>query len=503
MKIAIRVDASVAMGTGHVMRCLTLAIALRQRGAAVHFICRLLPGHLMEHISRQGFPLSPLAAPERYEVQASESHERWLGVEAAQDAMETGGILAGLGTVDWLVVDHYGLGADWERRLRAHVRRLFVIDDLADRAHDCDVLLDQNHYHALEQRYDGLLPAGSRKLLGPRYALLREEFGAARKTLRARDGRVKRVLVFFGGVDAGDETSKAIDSLERIADPDITIDVVVGAANLRAGRLSERCAKLPFVRFHAGISNMAELMAAADLAVGAGGTTTWERAALGLPSLVVALVKNQEELSAAVADHGCIVLLEKPTVADIEAVLRVLFKQPALLRHMQSQNLDLVDGRGARRVARVLSGASIRLRTARLQDSENLFQWRNSEFVRADSLNPAPIPRATHEAWLAASLANPDRDLLIAESAGEPVGVLRYDLAAAQALVSIYLVPGRSGHGHGPSILEAGEDWLLRNRPAVKEVLAEILDRNQASRSAFADAGFLPHRSVFRKALRS
>ena len=506
MRVVFRADASLTIGTGHAMRCLTLGAQLRARGADVTFVCRMLPGHVCELVREQGFTLYALPAPTVPVTDPkADSPMHWLGVTPEEDRTQTANCLSQFGGADWLVVDHYGLDASWEKAMRPHAAKLMVIDDLANRPHQCDVLLDQNLCQDIERRYDTLVPDRCRKLLGPRYALLREEFATARRALRQRSGQIRRILIFFGGVDAAGETVKSIEALALLGTPPLALDVVVGVSNPRSDHIREICKKVPGAHFHASVSNIAELMAAADLAIGAGGTTTWERASLGLPSIIVVVAQNQEALSKAMADQGCALMLtrEQATASSILLQVQALMQQPALMRHMQGLNTQLVDGRGAARIARLLIPDAVHLRRAQPADSANIYLWRNSEFVRRNSLNGAPIDRETHDAWYKATLECPKRALLVAEVDGHPVGVLRYDLGRDDAVASIYLVPGSTGKGLGAAILQQGERWMAQHFPKIREILAEILEGNSASSNAFLDAGFRRHRLMFTKPVQS
>lgn len=299
MNVLIRTDASAAIGSGHVMRCLTLAHSLRAKGAAVSFVSREWPGNLSQYVESKGFPVYRLAAP------SGGNDAGWLGVDPAQDAAETAALLAGIEQqTDWLIVDHYGLDRQWEASMRPYVRRIMVIDDLANRKHDCDLLLDQNLYADMEQRYEGLLPPGCRQLLGPAYVLLRDEFYQARRRVQRHKKPVKRILVFFGGSDPTNETVKTLRVLQKMKLPNLELDVVVGAANPEREQIKDLCEALPHARFHCQIDNMAELMEEADFAIGAGGTSLWERCFLGLPSLTVIVADNQIKTSEAAAACG-------------------------------------------------------------------------------------------------------------------------------------------------------------------------------------------------------
>jgi UDP-2,4-diacetamido-2,4,6-trideoxy-beta-L-altropyranose hydrolase len=317
MKAAFRVDASLEIGSGHVMRCLTLADALRAAGAQCLFISRAHPGHLLELIRQRGFAVTALPAellqpPANTQVVSERSkepvHASFLGCDWQTDAEETIKAAAQWlpDGIDWLVVDHYQLDATWERLLRPHTRKLMVIDDLANRPHDCDLLLDQNYYRDLEKRYQGLVPSECVMLLGPDYVLLRPEFTVARQRLKVKDGSIRRILIFFGGSDPTDQTQKAMMALQLLGRPDIKVDVVVGSANPERSAIQKMCEQLPNTMFHCQVSNMAELISNADLGIGAGGSAMWERCCLGLPTITVVFAANQERTTEDVAEIGAI-----------------------------------------------------------------------------------------------------------------------------------------------------------------------------------------------------
>ena len=221
--VAIRVDAGPQIGTGHLMRTLTLADALRQKGAQVRFVSRNLPLYLQQLLESKGhefvgLPVAPVAA-----VTGDLAHSHWLNVSQVRDAEDTREALSDV-SWEWMILDHYALDARWEGPLRACARRVLVIDDLADRVHDCDALLDQNLYPDMERRYVGKVPASTTLLLGPRYALLREEFSRLRVDQISRDGEVHRVLVLLGGTDAHNHTRKVIHGLSQLPAPAPVVD---------------------------------------------------------------------------------------------------------------------------------------------------------------------------------------------------------------------------------------------------------------------------------------
>lgn len=366
MRVAFRADASVQIGSGHVMRCLSLADELRARGAETYFVGRALPGNLGALIRERGHhaallpppaPLAPPAASVEEEGDAAPAHAEWLAVPWSQDAAETARALQAAGDFDWLVVDHYAVDARWENSLRRTGRSTLVIDDLADRPHDCDLLLDVNLQEP-EGRYAGLVPAWCQQLLGPQYALLRPQFVAARPGPARRDGRVARLLVFFGGSDHDNLTGLALTTLAELGRDDLAVDVVLGASNPRRRELEALCSALAGVTCHFSVADMAALMAAADLAIGAAGVTTWERACLGLPALVVTIAANQRPTAACAARRGILTWLgdaREVTATTLAAALRAALAAPATLMAQSRRGMDLVDGGGAARVAAAMS----------------------------------------------------------------------------------------------------------------------------------------------------
>lgn len=306
MRLAIRVDASAAIGTGHLVRCLTLAACARSRGHEV-VLAAANPAPAIAAIAETaGVALHPLPAVAP-------------GTEGA--LADAAAFRAATGEAEVTLVDHYGLDADWERAVGGTVA---VIDDLADRPHDCGLLVDQNPYRNGAARYDGLVPAHCERLTGPRYALLREDFGRAAAVTPARSGRVRRLLVFYGGIDATGETLIALKALAGLADRPLAVDVVVGAANPRLGEVRAACAADERVTLHVQTSRMAELTAAADLALGAGGSASLERCRLSLPALVTVTADNQRELSADLQAAGAQRILGDAGEVDADRVAEAL-----------------------------------------------------------------------------------------------------------------------------------------------------------------------------------
>lgn len=342
MNIIIRVDSSSLVGSGHLMRCLTLAERKRKAGNYVTFVCRDLPGNISKLISERGFKFHLLP---RYEGKKLTGYAKWLTVSQEQDAQETADVIKKLANkVDCLVVDSYAIDCTWERLLRPYVQEIMVIDDLANRHHDCDVLLDQNFYLNKEKRYQGLVPEHCELLLGPKHALLRDEFSLAQKDMQLRDGTLRNILVFYGGVDATDETTKAVKALAKMNFPQLEVTVVVGAGNSRKDIIACLCRQVGFV-YRCQVSNMAELMARADLMLGAGGSTTWERCYLGLPAIVTAVAENQWQVCEDCAQVDLIYYLghyDAVTEVDVCLAVRKFSLNRNLLLNMQNKCLALM-----------------------------------------------------------------------------------------------------------------------------------------------------------------
>ncbi len=342
------------------MRCLTLANALHERGAEITFMCREHPGHLYDKLELSNHRLIRLP-PSTPSTGGELSHANWLGATQEEDARQTVGVLKAMADLDWLVVDHYALDIEWETAMRPHVKRIIVIDDLADRKHNCDVLLDQNLHQDMQERYDDLVPPSCTKLLGPKYALLRPEFKEARKNLRTRDGSIKRIFVFFGGSDSTNETGKALRAIQQLNRADIAIDVVVGATNPHQEDIAKLCRQLPEAKLYRRVNNIAELMAKADLAIGAGGSTTWERCVLGLPTMAISLADNQVSIAKGVDQAGAQIYLgvgSEVTSEILAAQIKQLQDHPQSLISMSEAGQRLVDLNGCDRVSDAIKEAA-------------------------------------------------------------------------------------------------------------------------------------------------
>lgn len=348
-----RADASTLIGVGHVTRCLTIAETVRSRGGHVWFAGRSLAPHLRRWIAESGHDyadLGPGFSGEDHSV-----HGAWAEDRQAEDAAATAAALPGT-SWDWIVVDHYKLDSSWQRAMRGTAKRVLTIDDMADRPHDADVLLDQN-LPGDPARYARRVPPSCRLLLGPAFALVRSEFRRARADLRRRAGDVNRVLVFLGGGDAGNYTTPAVEACVAAGFGPGQVDVVIGEGHSHAVSIRAACERVGYT-CHVHAPNMAELMAAADLAIGAAGSASWERCAMGLPTIAVSTAINQRAILEGLSASGAIVAM--PVAADASALVRALKaarQDPAAMRRMSETASHLVDGAGVDRVVDVMEAA--------------------------------------------------------------------------------------------------------------------------------------------------
>lgn len=364
MKVVFRADASLQIGTGHVMRCLTLADALAAKGAECQFICRAHAGNLIGLIRGKGYVVHELPIVPRTDAVALHptasandlAHSHWLGATQAQDAEACASILAEL-RPDWLIVDHYALDTRWERALAPHCRKLMVIDDLADRSHACDLLLDQTFGREAAD-YQQLVPDACQLLCGSAYALLRPEFAAMRpySLQRRTQPRLRQLLVTMGGVDKDNATGQVLQALRTSPLPaDCRITVVMGATAPWLEEIRTNASDLPWpTRVLVGVSDMAQLMADSDLAIGAAGATSWERCCLGLPTVMIVLAENQHKIASNLEKTGAAISISsvQSITTQLQKWLVTLVNDSSQLLHMSRCAAAVVDGMGVDNVIR-------------------------------------------------------------------------------------------------------------------------------------------------------
>lgn len=328
--VFIRADASNQIGTGHLVRCATLAQNLKELGYRITFLCLALSQELSNWMKERD-----LAVLEVHDDRPPFP----LGIEPGKD--------------DWLIVDHYGWESSLESAHRSVFKRILVIDDLANRKHDCDLLLDQNYFSDAQSRYQNLVSNKCRLMLGPGYALLRPEYARLRQVSKPKNGTIKRILVSLGGSDPNNDTALIMQGLAQLKLPNLKVEIIMGMASKNWNEIKHECDNRGF-ECHRNVNDMAWRMMHADLFIGAGGATTWERLCLGLPSLVFAIAENQKEYSSALAQSGYQRYLggrEEIDADKISQAVEDLIASPDVCRLLSEKSRELVDGLGTARVA--------------------------------------------------------------------------------------------------------------------------------------------------------
>ena len=495
MRIVIRTDASKQIGSGHVMRCLSLADSLRGFDSTVEFITRSHESNLDKLIENKGFKVYSLPNPSKYRVQQSlTKYTSWLGVQQDLDANETIKILKGK-SPDYLIVDHYALDYKWEHKLRSCSKKIMVIDDLANRAHDCDVLLDQNYLHDKGGRYHTLLSPSVTQLIGPKYALLRKEFEEICKDRNQNQESIKSVLIFFGGIDSGNLTTIAIEALMHRNLIHLSLNVVIGANNPYQDMVKNQIEKHPHAALHVQVDNMAELMKESDIVLGAGGSTIWEWMSIGLPSIVVTTAENQISCVKNLARDNYIKWLGNTDQVSKEIISKAFLEtinNSKILCKQSLKSQELVDGRGTQRVAKLLTiGPDIKtlqVRRAKISDSLLYWHWANDPTVRSNAFNQHKIEWKDHQTWFNESLTDFNTKLLLIESESGPVGQVRFNRSDSNYIISYSIARQFRGLSLGQVVLTKAIDYLRQSEVAI--LIGDVKENNLASIKIFNQLGF-------------
>jgi len=494
LRVALRADASLAMGLGHVRRCLSLAAALQHAGAEVCLVSRQL-GVETEGLARSA-AVRQMTLVEPLSTRRSEDkvpHAAWGGVDWRTDADETVGRLAAW-RPDVVVVDTYALDARWHRLVAAGLAaRIAVIDDLADRELRADVLIDQNLSVSHRDKYLGKLPMDSKLLGGPRFALLGPEYAHSSPFAVAPEAR--SIGVFMGGTDADDLSSIVLSACRDHMGFTGPIELVTTRANPHHAKLQTLVRKWPATTLSVDLPDLAAFFRRHDVQIGAGGGAAWERCCIGAPTLMLVAASNQQAVVPGIVELGAAVALSSPaspTAPAVSEALRPLLDRSslALREQLSARSRALVDGLGARRVALMLCAATLGVRAATAKDARMMHAWRNHPSTRSLSHDSSEIAWDVHLDWLQRTLADPGRCLLVGQVGKIDVGVLRFDMATrTEARVSLYLDPALHGLGLGRRLLLAGESHLARRHGGLRFV-ASVLEDNAGSRRLFQACGY-------------
>lgn len=474
--LLIRVDSDKNIGAGHVMRCLALAQAWRDNGGQVSFVLATNPGSLEARLAAEGMQVIHLSTD-----MGSEDDTRQTVQLARQFA------------ADWLVLDGYHFDEDYQRALKQADLRVLCIDDYGHaNYYYADWILNQNI--SADEAYYWNRESYTRLLLGSRYVLLRKEFFAWHSWQREIVPVARKALVTLGGGDLDNVTLQIIRALRELSVPDLEVRILVGPMNpnLTALRLAGGAA-YPTFQLLTSPTNVPELMAWADLAISNAGSTCWELAFMGIPTLVVVLAENQLGIAESLAEKRAIInlgwhqqLMRDRIVKELETLMA-----SAEQRLAQSERARaLIDGEGAARVVLNLKGEKFRLRRAGVKDARLVWELANESSTRSASFSTDMIPWDTHVEWFNAKLKNPDCHFFIAVDQQDiPFGQIRFDLHEKEALVSVSLAANYRGRGYGEALIRQGSAQAFRETN-IDLIRACIKPENTTSASAFIKADY-------------
>jgi len=491
MKIAFRVDASRTIGFGHLSRCINLAEELRSRGCEILFVTCDDDSKSYKALENRLFQTVLLPALETVEKSSDELPGRSTRSEV-DDANETIQALEGFKPT-WLVIDSYELGKTFETKLRPHTEKIAVIDDLPTREHECNLFIDQNYTDRTVESIGARLNRCDQILIGPRFALLDTKIREARKALSDKGAKNKRIFVFCGGADPKNLTQKVVDALRGDEFSSIVIDVVIGAQN-KLFEVDTAATDLANFNFQPASDDYLNMLQRADLAIGAGGTSTWERMCLGVPSIVVSIASNQEPACNKLGAENLISYLgdeHQVSPEKIAEAVRGLVNSRTELESRSERARLLVDGRGSKRVAEAMCAASdseLRIRRANKSDCEDYFNWVNDPEVRAQSFNSEMITWAEHKIWFTEKMNSGSTEMYVLEANGLPVGQVRFEVSDHEAEISYSLDSIVRGRAWAALLIEMAMDQF-QSRNALP-IRAKVKHDNRRSIAVFEKLGF-------------
>ena len=474
--LLIRADASARIGTGHVMRCLALAQEFQRTVGRVLFVQAETTSAIERRLRAEGFVIASL------DVTPGSTEDARATVRLAREQ-----------DVTWIVADGYHFDAEYQRHLKENELRLLLIDDYGHAEHYwAHYVLNQN-LSADPMLYKNREPY-TRLLFGTKYVLLRQEFHRWRDWEREIPTVAHKVLVTLGGADPDNATSKIMEALLQIRDEQLECVVVIGGSNPHLEKLKAAICHLPSaIRLVVDATNMPELMAWADVAIAAGGTTSWELAFIGLPSVAIVLADNQAAIAASLEREGVSVNLGASTNVTIDRIadaVQSLLNDPDRRRQMSRSGRSLVDGLGVCRVITRMQAARLTLRRAGKEDCQLIWEWANDPEARAVSFSPDPIPWESHMRWYAGKADDPNCFFYVAANgSGHPLGQIRFERTGREAIVSVSLAPSARGKGIGSALIVRGAEQFFAESNA-DLVRAFIKMDNLASARAFEKADF-------------
>jgi UDP-2,4-diacetamido-2,4,6-trideoxy-beta-L-altropyranose hydrolase len=475
--LVIRADANTNIGAGHVLRCLALAQAWQNEGRQVFYVSVEPPPWLEKRLRQEKIEIIPLDVP----------------AGSQEDALQTAQLSKNQ-NASWVVIDGYHFDSLYHKTVKDSGSKLLALDDNGSPFHHyADFILNQN-LHAQEILYPDREPY-SRLLLGNRYVLLRKDFFPWRNWKRPCNPKPNKILVTLGGGDHNNVTSKVITALQAISSPKTESIIVAGGSNPHFEVLQAQVRKAG-ARFQIkrDAINLPELMAWADIAISAAGSTAWELAFMMLPSLLLVLSKNQEPVAQQLDLKGIAINLNSPDDISIDGIVAAasrLLASVELRTTMSERGRRLIDGEGSQRVLMHLDGRQIRLKMVSQEECRLIWELANEPKTREASFFPDPIPWEDHLQWFQSKLSDPNCSFYVVINTNEePIGQVRFALHADEAIISFSVSRKHQGKGYGTQLIRIASDEIFKNRRATK-ISAYVKKSNEISIQAFLKSGYI------------
>ncbi len=501
MQVVFRVDASSQIGTGHIMRCLTLAEYLKNDGIDISFICRKNSGNLRDKIIKKGFRLFELEPPGKPRHDDKLFHSNWLEVTQKEDAEQCKQILEKIKT-DWLVVDHYALDHEWESDLKHLCTNIMVIDDLADRNHNCDLLVDQT-FGRIAEHYIDLVPKDCTLLVGSEYSLLRPEFSEWRSYSMERRSQVnlKNLLIAMGGVDFENHTEEVLTKLDSCALPyDLNITVVLGRHYPHLESLKMRVERSKHtINIQVDVENIAEIMANSDLAIGAAGSMSWERCCLGLPTIQIITAENQKFLAEKLSKINASLLVNENN--SLESLINNATKW---MQDVSISTAKITDGTGSLKVASQITKNIVKFTLQdfgevelinyvdmNFNDQAFALKMRNDISIKRWMYSQQEISQNEHYDFIKKLNGNEERFYFLVKLGGTTVGSINFsNIVPNDSLdFGLFTNPYTELRGAG-KILEAAGISYAHFKFGIKKVKLEVFSDNIRAINFYKKCGF-------------
>ena len=489
-RLLIRADAGPRVGTGHIMRTLALGQAWKRDGGQVTFVCGQLPGALIKRIEQSGFQVFQI---QNYNCDGADAKDTQEIISVVQP--------------QWIVLDGYRFGNQYQRTVRNSASKLLVIDDYGHASHEnADVILNQNSYASSKDYGD----RQARVLAGSQFALLRNEFVcSANSSIETKriPAEARRILVTFGGADADNWTLKALQAIDDLGKKRLIVDCVVGACYAHTAELEmfKKTTKLS-LRLHRNVDRMDLLMMRADLAVTAGGSTCYELSRCGVPSIVASIAENQIPISRSMDEQGAMISVDEvdgngqPSLklngSLLKKALKKLISHSEQRRSLSNRSMNLVDGKGAQRIIRAMNAGTFSIRAATTNDIETMWQWRNDPEVRSVLMDGKPVSLSNFSEATTKTLSDPRNKILIAiDSRRQPIAQISFSLTESKPnegqtyKVDVIVDQARRGRGLGTVLISQACEEHFEDTDC-EMVIAQAKPGNIAFEKAFRSAGF-------------